>query len=48
MMGQCSTKSDDEKVAEDLEPHEDEEMGLDDSEIPTRGVLQHVVAKKTK
>ncbi|KAJ6556738.1 hypothetical protein DFH09DRAFT_1084445 [Mycena vulgaris] len=38
---------DDEEVAEDLESHEDEEMGADDSEIPTREVIRHVVAKKT-
>jgi hypothetical protein len=38
---------DDEEVAEDLEPYEDEEMGADDSEIPTREVVQHVVTKKT-
>jgi hypothetical protein len=44
-MGQCSTQSDDEEVAE---PHKDEEMGLDDSEIPTRGVVQHVDMKMTK
>ncbi|KAJ7744394.1 hypothetical protein B0H16DRAFT_1463270 [Mycena metata] len=38
---------DDEEVAEDLEAHEDEEMGGDDSEIPTHEVVQHVVTKKT-
>ncbi|KAJ7815544.1 hypothetical protein B0H13DRAFT_2381017 [Mycena leptocephala] len=38
---------DDEEVAEDLEPYEDEEMGADNSEIPTREVVQHVVTKKT-
>ncbi|KAJ7358293.1 hypothetical protein DFH08DRAFT_802127 [Mycena albidolilacea] len=38
----------DEVVAEDLEQHEDEEMGDDDSEIPTREVVEHVVTKKTR
>ena len=37
---------DDEEVAEDQELHEDEHMGGDDSEIPTREVIQHVVTKK--
>ncbi|KAJ7700515.1 hypothetical protein B0H16DRAFT_1749045 [Mycena metata] len=44
--GQCP--GDDEVVAEDLEQHEDEEMGDDDSEIPTREVVEHVVTKKTR
>ncbi|KAJ7648154.1 hypothetical protein B0H17DRAFT_1103343 [Mycena rosella] len=35
-----------EEVSEDQELHEDEEMGFDDSEIPTREVIQHVVTKK--
>lgn len=35
-------------MAEDLAPYEDDEMGEDDSEIPTREVVQHVVAKKTR
>ncbi|KAJ7926859.1 hypothetical protein B0H13DRAFT_2265774 [Mycena leptocephala] len=38
---------DDEEVIEDLEAHEDEEMGGDDSVIPTHEVVQHVVTKKT-
>ncbi|KAJ7938110.1 hypothetical protein B0H13DRAFT_1852042 [Mycena leptocephala] len=38
---------DDEEVAEDLEAHEDEEMGVDDSEIPAREVVQHFITKKT-
>jgi hypothetical protein len=38
---------DDEEVQEDLEPHEDEDMGADDSMIPTREVVEHVVANKT-
>ncbi|KAJ6602902.1 hypothetical protein B0H10DRAFT_1958045 [Mycena sp. CBHHK59/15] len=38
---------DDEEVAENLEAHQDEEMGEDDSEIPTQEVVQHVVTKKT-
>ncbi|KAJ6548992.1 hypothetical protein B0H19DRAFT_1074777 [Mycena capillaripes] len=38
---------DDEEVVEDLESHEDEEMGAGDSEIPTREVVKHVVTKKT-
>jgi hypothetical protein len=38
---------DDEEVVEDIEAHEDEGMGADDSEIPTREVVQHVVTKKT-
>ncbi|KAJ7158959.1 hypothetical protein C8R43DRAFT_994554 [Mycena crocata] len=36
-----------EEVAEDQELQEDEEMGDDDSEIPTREVIEHVVTKKT-
>lgn len=39
---------DDEEVAEDLEPHEDEELGADDSEIATHEVVEHVVTKKTR
>ncbi|KAK6987986.1 hypothetical protein R3P38DRAFT_2573190 [Favolaschia claudopus] len=39
---------DDEEVAEDIEPHEDEELGDDDSEIPTGEVVEHLVSKKTK
>ncbi|KAJ7883609.1 hypothetical protein B0H13DRAFT_1890313 [Mycena leptocephala] len=39
---------DDEEVAEDQELQEDEEMGHDDSEIPTREVVEHVVTKKTR
>ncbi|KAJ7124638.1 hypothetical protein C8R43DRAFT_958691 [Mycena crocata] len=38
----------DEEVAKDQEPQEDEEMGEDDSEIPTREVVEHVVTKKTR
>lgn len=38
---------DEEEVIEDLQAHEDEEMGGDDSEIPTHEVVQHVVTKKT-
>ncbi|KAJ7937725.1 hypothetical protein B0H13DRAFT_2302551 [Mycena leptocephala] len=38
---------DEEEVAEDLDPHEDEEMSADDSEIPTREVVHHVLTKKT-
>ncbi|KAJ7312709.1 hypothetical protein DFH08DRAFT_821873 [Mycena albidolilacea] len=38
---------DDEEVAEDVEAYEDEDMGGDDSEIPTQEVDQHVVTKKT-
>jgi hypothetical protein len=38
---------DNKEVAEDMEPYEDEEMGGDDSAIPTREVVQHVVTKKT-
>jgi hypothetical protein len=38
---------DDEEVSEDLEPYEDDEMGADGSEIPTREVVDHVVTKKT-
>jgi hypothetical protein len=30
-----------------MEAHEDDEMGGDDSEIPTQEVVQHVVTKKT-
>jgi hypothetical protein len=36
-----------EEVEEDLEVYEDEEMGADDTEIPTQEVIRHVVAKKT-
>jgi hypothetical protein len=38
---------DDDEVIEDLEAHKDEDMGGDDSEIPTHEVVQHVVTKKT-
>jgi hypothetical protein len=39
---------DDDEVVEDTEQHDDdEEMGADDSEIPTREVVEHVVANKT-
>jgi hypothetical protein len=38
---------DHDEVAEDLEPHDNEEMGEDDSEIPTREVVHHIVTKKT-
>jgi hypothetical protein len=34
-------------VEEDLEVHEDEEIGAHDAEIPTQEVIRHVVAKKT-
>ncbi|KAK6974495.1 hypothetical protein R3P38DRAFT_3378568 [Favolaschia claudopus] len=39
---------DDEEVAEDIEAHEDEEMGADDSEVPTREVVNHVITKTTR
>jgi hypothetical protein len=39
---------DDEEVAEDLAPHEDEEMGDDDTEIPTREVIQHIVTNRVR
>jgi hypothetical protein len=36
-------------MVEDTEQRDDdEEMGVDDSEIPTREVVEHVVAKKTR
>jgi hypothetical protein len=38
---------DDDEVSEDLGPHEDEEMGADNSEIPTREVVYHAITKKT-
>lgn len=38
---------DEEEVLEDPAVHEDEELGDDDSEIPTHEVVQHVVTKKT-
>lgn len=37
----------DEEVQEDLEVHDDEEMGADGAEIPTQEVIRHIVAKKT-
>jgi hypothetical protein len=39
---------DDEEVAEDLVPYDDEGMGDDDSEIPTHEVVQHVVTKRVR
>jgi hypothetical protein len=37
---------DDEAVPEDLECHKDEDMGNDDSEIPTHEVVEHVITKR--
>ncbi|KAJ6533335.1 hypothetical protein DFH09DRAFT_1092565 [Mycena vulgaris] len=37
---------DDEAVLEDLERHEDEEMGNDNSKIPTREVFEYVITKR--
>jgi hypothetical protein len=39
---------DDEEIPEDLEPHEDEELGGDDSVIATHEVVEHIVTKKTR
>ncbi|KAJ7315138.1 hypothetical protein DFH08DRAFT_972174 [Mycena albidolilacea] len=43
----CKRPSDADVVVEESDMHDDEELGLDDSEIPTREVILHVTSKTT-
>lgn len=46
--GGLNLRDDNPRLWNDLQTYEDEEMGDDDSEVPTREVVVHVVTKKTR